>query len=611
LRVSRLSCILIVAASLAGTAWYYNRVKSDQIRKTVSDAVQHFQVAMSAKKDVWLTNSLQIAANAEIKAAILEGSREKADKILKGLGAVFKENTGFKNVNVHLIDKDLTSFYKSWAPDQFGESLPHSKGYPLVKKTGKSFVAMEMSPKGIRLKGLFPIVHQDRFIGIANFEGGLNSIKRSLKPYGIDFLYFMNSNDLNIAKGMADKPRLDGWIVNQKDIDPDFFDYAQKTHLLDRLNQSDHIMDNAYLVIQGQFDSFGGTAAGYYLLGLKTEAVMKNITSLKKMMLTLVGFQTGVFLLLILGLILFISTKVIKPVIEISRDMDGSADQVSSFSSHLTSSSQQQAEGASQQAATIEETSSSMEEVASMTKNNANNAGEADSLMQQAIRAVGEANEAMTDLTGAMDEISRSSEATSNIIKTIDEIAFQTNLLALNAAVEAARAGEAGAGFAVVADEVRNLAMRSAEAAKNTAELIDGTVKNVHDGSTLVSTTNEAFRRVTDSAARVGDLIAEISEASKEQSSSIEQVNIAITEIDKVVQQNAANAEESASTASEMNSQAEQLKNLINDLIFLVMGKRNLTTDMNRIDQPSHLALKQENISRHDKQLIYPSKKPV
>jgi methyl-accepting chemotaxis protein len=153
--------------------------------------------------------------------------------------------------------------------------------------------------------------------------------------------------------------------------------------------------------------------------------------------------------------------------------------------------------------------------------------------------------------------------------------------------------------------------MRSAEAAKNTAELIDGTVKNVHDGSTLVSTTNEAFRRVTDSAARVGDLIAEISEASKEQSSSIEQVNIAITEIDKVVQQNAANAEESASTASEMNSQAEQLKNLINDLIFLVMGKRNLTTDMNRIDQPSHLALKQENISRHDKQLIYPSKKPV
>jgi methyl-accepting chemotaxis protein len=216
-----------------------------------------------------------------------------------------------------------------------------------------------------------------------------------------------------------------------------------------------------------------------------------------------------------------------------------------------------------------------MEEMASMTKNNAENAGTADGLMKEANQVVATANDSMDRLTVSMKDISKASEETSKIIKTIDEIAFQTNLLALNAAVEAARAGEAGAGFAVVADEVRNLAMRAAEAAKNTAQLIEGTVKKVNDGSQLVTATNEAFTKVAQSSAKVGDLIAEISAASREQSGGIDQVNVAITEMDKVVQQNAANAEESASAAEEMNAQAEQLREYVNDLVMLVTGKRN------------------------------------
>jgi len=184
----------------------------------------------------------------------------------------------------------------------------------------------------------------------------------------------------------------------------------------------------------------------------------------------------------------------------------------------------------------------------------------------------------MNQLTQSMEDISKASEETSKIIKTIDEIAFQTNLLALNAAVEAARAGEAGAGFAVVADEVRNLAMRAADAAKNTAALIEGTVKKVSAGSVLVSDTSEAFSKVAESAAKVGDIVSEIAEASKEQSSGIEQVNIAITEMDKVVQQNAANAEESASASEEMNAQAEQLRDYVGDLVLLVTGKRDQGT---------------------------------
>ena len=268
-----------------------------------------------------------------------------------------------------------------------------------------------------------------------------------------------------------------------------------------------------------------------------------------------------------------ITRSITKPLGRVIKSLTAATDQVASSSSQISSFSQQLAEGSSEQAASIEETSSSLEEMSSMTKQNAENAAQVDSLTNEADQVVGQANGSMVELTGSMQEISNASEDISKIIKTIDEIAFQTNLLALNAAVEAARAGEAGAGFAVVADEVRNLAMRAAEAAKDTAELIEGTVKKVKDGSELVTRTNEAFTQVADTSSKVGDLVGEIAAASKEQAQGIEQVNTTVTEMDKVTQQNAVNAEESASASVGLNAQAEQMKGIVNDLVVLVGGK--------------------------------------
>jgi len=181
----------------------------------------------------------------------------------------------------------------------------------------------------------------------------------------------------------------------------------------------------------------------------------------------------------------------------------------------------------------------------------------------------------MGDLSTAMEQISKAGEETQKIIKTIDEIAFQTNLLALNAAVEAARAGEAGAGFAVVADEVRNLAMRAAEAAKHTADLIEGTVRRVKVGVEIVSKTGGAFERVANGARRAGELVEEITAASSEQSLGIEEINQAVAEMDKVTQQNAATAEQSASAAEEMNTQAKQMKAYVAELLGLVGNARD------------------------------------
>ncbi|HIJ91367.1 MAG TPA: methyl-accepting chemotaxis protein [Deltaproteobacteria bacterium] len=294
------------------------------------------------------------------------------------------------------------------------------------------------------------------------------------------------------------------------------------------------------------------------------------------------------------ALAFFMGRSISATLKQVSSSLNEGAEQVAAAAGEISSSSQTLAEGASEQAAAVEETSASLEEVGAMIKQDADNAHQADSLMKEANTVIMNADESMKKLTTSMQEISAASAQTQKIVKTIDEIAFQTNLLALNAAVEAARAGEAGAGFAVVADEVRNLAMRAAEAAKNTSNLIEGTMQKVNTGSALVKETSESFNVAAESTTRIATIISEIAGAVSQQANAINQVTKAIHEIDSVTQGNAAAAEESASAAEELNAQAEMMKGSVGHLLEMVggaAGSSSVRTEDKKLKRPPTPAL--------------------
>ncbi|MFA6411061.1 MAG: methyl-accepting chemotaxis protein [Syntrophales bacterium] len=267
--------------------------------------------------------------------------------------------------------------------------------------------------------------------------------------------------------------------------------------------------------------------------------------------------------------------SIVAPVQRAAERLNAGSDEIASAAGEVALASQSLAEGASEQAAAIEETSSSLEEMSSMTKQNADNAKQAKAHMAEARIVVDRVNQQIENMADTVREVTSKSEETGKIIKTIDEIAFQTNLLALNAAVEAARAGEAGAGFAVVAEEVRNLALRAAEAAKNTSVLIENTIQVVRRNSELTDATREGFKENVEIAMKLGTLVDEIAAASDEQAQGINQISKAVHEMDKVVQQNAANAEESASASEEMSAQAQTMREIVQELVQVVDGGSN------------------------------------
>jgi methyl-accepting chemotaxis protein/methyl-accepting chemotaxis protein-1 (serine sensor receptor) len=270
---------------------------------------------------------------------------------------------------------------------------------------------------------------------------------------------------------------------------------------------------------------------------------------------------------------LWIVFRVTAALRQLAIEIGKRAEEVAAAASQVSSSSHSLAQGSSEQAATLEQTSASSEEINAMAhKNRENSRGAADLVTQSQEKFV-QTNETLEQTVAAMGEINMQSGRISQIMKVIDEIAFQTNILALNAAVEAARAGDAGLGFAVVADEVRNLAQRCAQAAKDTASLIEASISKSNDGKAKVDQVATAIRAITQESAKVKAFVDDVNTGSREQVHGIEQIGKAIALMEDVTRKTAANAEENASAAEELNAQSEALKDIVEQLTAMVGGK--------------------------------------
>ncbi len=344
-------------------------------------------------------------------------------------------------------------------------------------------------------------------------------------------------------------------MVAEKEMDDAFF--AKSTKMNDYYNNLEQMITNQYVELNR-------TAS-------KSFSASKALTNkIVILLLILAGFSLISF---VVGF--FISQSIVNPVNKVITDLSNGSDQVETASNQLASSSLQLSQGANEQAANLEEISSSIEELSSMTMQNADNSKQANQMGNSANSAGEQSKSAVYKMNNVVQSIKQSSDETAQIIKTIDEIAMQTNLLALNAAVEAARAGDAGRGFAVVAEEVRNLAQRSAEAAKNTAELIEGMQKTSENGVTASAEVETSIVEITETINKMTTLLGEVSAASAEQSKGLNQISSAINQLNNVTQQNAANSQESASSSEMLSVQAQGLNDSVYTLKSIVGGVRN------------------------------------
>ena len=307
--------------------------------------------------------------------------------------------------------------------------------------------------------------------------------------------------------------------------------------------------------------------------------------------------MVGLVLAIVIGVVIayFIIRSITKPVIEAVENIYEANSQVLTASEEISIASQNLADGATQQASSVEEISATLEESTASITRSSESADEANTLAESANESAKNGNVKIQQLIESMAKITASSEEIAKIIKTIDEIAFQTNLLALNAAVEAARAGEHGLGFAVVADEVRNLAGRSADAAKETTNIIESSIAQVKQGNEIANETNEAFQEILEQAKKTSDLISEIASSTREQSEGMNQISEAMGNVDEITQKNAGVSEESAAAAEELNAQAISMMTSVEEIAKIVGINVNTTSSNNY--KPSKTVSKPESSS--------------
>jgi methyl-accepting chemotaxis protein len=550
--------VLVGSTSAIISSFFLMRGFDEQAQKDVEQYSQAVQSQLESMQDKAREAAHAVAGRPDVAQAVKRGDTAYVQKVAK---EILKSGA----INVLTIAGKDGKVVGRGHSDKAGDSV---LGQVNVKKAlaGEASAGVEEGTVvKLSMRAGMPLKLEDEIVGSITTGADLSSdtkfVDNIKRIFGTECTIFHGDTRVSTTIVKEGQRAVGTKMDNPKVIEA----VLQQGKIFHNINT---IIGREYNTAYWPLRDIEGKIAGMLFIGKDRAGIMQT----QREMVVTVGISVLAIVVLMALAAFFIARSIVGPIQRVSQGLVDSTARVASVSAQVSGSSKVLSDGAAEQAAAIEETSSSLEEMASMTKQNAGNAGQADGLMKQVEQFVAQSNDSIGKLSASMQEITRASEETQKIVKTIDEISFQTNLLALNAAVEAARAGEAGAGFAVVAEEVRNLAKRAAESARNTAGLIDGTIKKVKEGSGLMSVTHESFTKVAGSATQVAELLAEIATASREQSQGIDQVNKAVGDVDKVTQQNAANAEESASASEELAAQADQMKVMVNELLTLIGG---------------------------------------
>jgi methyl-accepting chemotaxis protein len=639
------TCIVL---TLIITVSLLNQNLSDIKKRTLEQKSSSFSNEirdnLEAKKDVWLTNALQIANNLIVQKAMIENDRQTLISALGDYGELFKKHTGFKNVDIHIIDQDLRSFVKSWSPDKFGEPLDYSSAYKKVKQSGLPLAVLEPSPKGMRLKGLFPIMNGSEFRGIVNFEGGLNSIKRTFKTHDIEFLYFLGNDYLSTAKDFKDREKLGGFTLSQKDVDKSFLSYAKEALNLEQAIRQ-YCFDDKYLTIALEAKGLSGKTVGLFLVGQKSSLVMDDVAKNTKLVWTVFAIMLSSIILMLVIITLFINRSILKPIkvnvdfaqkisngdltatVNINRkdelgklavalnsmaanlrgmfkNIVGGVETLTSSSTKLSVISQQIAAGSEQSSgkaqtvsAATEGMNSNMQAVASASEQTSTNVQLVATAAEQMTATIAEiagntengcrvASEAVDQAKVTAHQVSDLGKAVQligKVTEAIADISDQTNLLALNATIEAARAGEAGKGFAVVASEIKELAKQTADATKEIGGQISDIQNKTGDTVSKIDQISSVIHDLSELVNTVASAMEEQSAATEEIASNVHQAAQSIDEVNKNVLESTKVSGGIAQDMTEVNQAVQEIASGSSQVSSSAQGLSGLAEKLNQM----------------------------
>jgi methyl-accepting chemotaxis protein len=551
---------LTIGITIFGTAYYYLlKGYDEQAEKEIAATASAVQVSINEMMDNMKRHAVSFAAQRDVAEAV----EKKDTAYLQQVGKTYMTNNAIDVLTIADVEGNVIARGHS---DKTGDNVKNQVNVQKALAGAASVGIEEGTVVKFSIRAGAPVYVNGRIVGTITPGDNLSAsnafVDAMKKRFNVDCTIFKNDERVTTTLEKDGKRIVGTRMDNGKIIDA-VLKKGQKYLDVNTIQGKNY--NSAYCPVIGA----SGKIDGMLFIGKDRSAMEQSFKSV--IWKILIAFLVIGGIMNTVGYLL--SRVTVRTILDAMKTMRMNAREVSSAASQVSSASQLLAEGASEQASSLEETSASIEEMSSMMRQNADNAEQAKNLMGDVMKIVDRVNEHVSHTATSVQEAMLSSAETGKIIKTIDEIAFQTNLLALNAAIEAARAGEAGAGFAVVADEVRRLALRTTEAAKNTAVLIENTMTATQKCSESTDQTLKAFAENLAVSKKIDSLVDEISMASQEQAKGGDQISKAISEMDKVVQQTAANAEELAGISEEMKAQTVLMNDCVKTLIGEVLGR--------------------------------------